>query len=412
MPEYVDKKQSGRGRPLTIATALLLAMTFGVLMLHSGPADAVTPKQRYDRAQNKLAEISGSVDGLKAQVAEDNRRVDALLGELSGLRTKADALEAELAAKQAALDKIEAKLAAERRHLKAVRARLKRALDILADQLVALYIAGTPDMSEIVLTATSWSELVSSTEYAESIQDRDEAVIERVTELRNQVSLLVENMEGREKKLQAARDEIAVEEKAAAAARDAVESQRAEFLATRDMREQRIEALQQRAGDIEGNLPDLSVDPASSSAAPAPAPTSGATAVLNSNGLASAPASAPQAVKDVIASANAIVGYPYLWGGGHGSFDSSGYDCSGAISYALNGGGLISSPLDSTGFTTWGEPGAGNWISVYGNPGHAFAVFAGLRWDTSGTGGSGPKWSTDLSLHDYSEFIVRHPSGL
>jgi len=413
MSQTSSNNRSGRGRVLTVAAAFMVTLLLCLLAMQDRPAGAVTQQERYDRAQEKLADIADSVDGLKAQVAEDNRQVDALLGELAGLRSTAAALEAELAAKQAKLDEIEAKLDAERKHLKEVRARLQRALDVLADQLVALYMAGTPDMSEMVLTATSWSDLVSSTEYAESIQDRDEEVIERVTELRNEIKVVVERMEGQEKILQAARDEIAEEEQAAVAARDAAEARRAEFEATRDMREQRITALQEQAGDIEGNLPDLSFDPASSSAPQAAPPTSGDTAVLNSDGLASAPASAPQAVKDVIAAANAIVGYPYLWGGGHGSFESSGYDCSGAVSYALNGGGLISSPLDSTGLTAWGEPGEGNWITVYGNSGHAYAVIAGLRWDTSGTGGTGPKWSTDtVSWQDPSAFIARHPSGL
>ena len=84
---------------------------------------------------------------------------------------------------------------------------------------------------------------------------------------------------------------------------------------------------------------------------------------------------------------------PYVWGGGHGSFESSGYDCSGAVSYALHGGGFLSTPLDSTGFSYWGEAGPGSWITVYANSGHAFVVIAGLRWDTSQTGGDGPSWS-------------------
>jgi hypothetical protein len=123
-----------------------------------------------------------------------------------------------------------------------------------------------------------------------------------------------------------------------------------------------------------------------------------------------APAGAPQAVKDAIAAANAIADMPYVWGGGHGSFESSGYDCSGAVSYALNGAGLLTSPLDSTGLTTWGEPGEGNWISVYGNSGHVYAVIAGLRWDTSDTGGTGPSWHTDM--RSSAGFIPRHPAGL
>ena len=412
MQTHSSHIKSGRGRLIALAAALVATACLCVAVSPANDAGAVTAQERYDRAQNKLADIAGTVDGLQAQVAEDNRQVDSLLGQLSQLRATAATLQAELDAKQAKLDAIEAKLEAEKEHLKEVKARLHRALKVLRDQLVAAYMAGTPDVAEMVLTATSWADVVSSSDYTESIQDRNDSVVDRVKELRDEIADVVARMETQEAALEAARDEIADEAAAAAAARDEVEAQRAEFQATRDMREQRIAALQEQAGDIEGNLPDMSADPASSSAGQQPAPVNGATAVLGSDGQAAAPASAPQAVKDVIAAANAIAGTPYVWGGGHGSFDSSGYDCSGAVSYALHGGGLISSPLDSTGLTTWGEPGTGNWITVYGNSGHAFAIIAGLRWDTSGTGGSGPRWSTDTGYQDTSAFVARHPSGL
>ena len=118
--------------------------------------------------------------------------------------------------------------------------------------------------------------------------------------------------------------------------------------------------------------------------------TAGPRSILSGD-LASAPESAPAAVKAAIAAANSITATPYVWGGGHGSFYSYGYDCSGAVSFALHGGGLLSSPLDSTGFEVWGESGGGNWITVFANSGHAWAYIAGLRWDTGGPGGgSGP----------------------
>ena len=126
-----------------------------------------------------------------------------------------------------------------------------------------------------------------------------------------------------------------------------------------------------------------------------PAPT-GPTASVNSDGTATAPADAPQAVKDVIAAGNAITNMPYLYGGGHGSFEASGYDCSGSVSYALHGGGLLSTPLDSTGFMTWGESGPGQWITVYSNPGHAYMVVAGIRFDTSG---APPRWQAVDARH-------------
>ncbi len=120
-----------------------------------------------------------------------------------------------------------------------------------------------------------------------------------------------------------------------------------------------------------------------------------------------APSGAPLVVKAVIQAANEINDTPYVWGGGHGSFTSSGYDCSGAVSYALHGGGLISTPLDSGGFTGWGSPGPGNWITVYANYGHAYMYVAGLRWDTSG--GAGPRWHSDARSN--SGFTARHPSS-
>ena len=286
MQPELSKNQGGFSRLRILAAAAVVALSVCLAAVLTGPASAVTPQQRYDQARQKLDQIAGTVDELRNQVAEDNRRVDALLGELSGLQIRADELTAALEAKQVELDAMEAELEKGRKHLRLVRKRLQRALDTLRDQLVSLYMSGTPDVAEMVLGSTDWSELVTTTGYAESIQNRDEAVIQRVTTLREQIKAAVERMKVQEEKLQAARDAIAVEQQEAVAARDELLAQRADFVATRDMREQRIAALQEQAGTIEGNLPDLSVDPASSSAPAAPAPVSGQTAVLGSDGLA------------------------------------------------------------------------------------------------------------------------------
>ena len=123
-----------------------------------------------------------------------------------------------------------------------------------------------------------------------------------------------------------------------------------------------------------------------------------------------APDSAPQQVKDAIAAANNITDKPYRYGGGHGSFEDSGYDCSGSVSYALHGGGFLDQPEDSTGLESFGSAGKGQWITVYANSGHAFVVIAGLRFDTSGdSSGSGPRWHQDAA--STSGYVVRHPTG-
>jgi hypothetical protein len=133
-------------------------------------------------------------------------------------------------------------------------------------------------------------------------------------------------------------------------------------------------------------------------------------AKLNKDGTATPPVDAPRRVVKAIEAANEIEDKPYKWGGGHGDWKDRGYDCSGAVSYALHKAGLLDSPLDSSGLAKWGKRGKGDWITVYGNSGHAYAVIAGLRWDTSMTAGDGPGWSKEM--RSSSGFKTRHWRGL
>jgi hypothetical protein len=137
------------------------------------------------------------------------------------------------------------------------------------------------------------------------------------------------------------------------------------------------------------------------------------------NGKAIAPSNAPAKVKAIIKAANKIVTKPYHYGGGHGTWNDSGYDCSGSVSYALHGAGLLESSMDSSGFMHWAKGGSGKWVTVYANSGHAFMMVAGLRFDTGyrdkwgaehgAKPGSGPRWGKKRST---SGFTSRHPSGL
>jgi cell wall-associated NlpC family hydrolase len=141
----------------------------------------------------------------------------------------------------------------------------------------------------------------------------------------------------------------------------------------------------------------------------------GFTARILADGTAAAPSMAPPEVQQAIWAANRIIGRPYVYGGGHNrTFRSRGYDCSGTVSFALHGGGLLTSPLDSSSFMKWGETGQGAWITVWTNPGHAFAIIAGIRLDTSSAGdphgGKGPRWRP--VARTTQGFHARHPAGL
>jgi hypothetical protein len=148
-----------------------------------------------------------------------------------------------------------------------------------------------------------------------------------------------------------------------------------------------------------------------STAPPVWTPGAGGVAQLSSDGRTAAPpASAPEPVKQAVYAANRITRTPYRWGGGHRAFASRAYDCSGAVSYALHGGGLLETPLDSRSLMRWGETGPGAWITVYTNPRHAYVVIAGLRFDTSGPGERGPRWRNGGRAN--TGFRARHVPGL
>jgi cell wall-associated NlpC family hydrolase len=127
-------------------------------------------------------------------------------------------------------------------------------------------------------------------------------------------------------------------------------------------------------------------------------------------GKAIAPLDAPATVKKVIQAANRIRATPYIWGGGHAAWSSRGYDCSGSVSFALHGAELLSTPMVSGSFESWGAPGPGKWITIYANGTHVYAVIAGLRWDTVGdSSGTGPRWHESPPYP--AGFVVRHPIG-
>jgi peptidoglycan hydrolase CwlO-like protein len=391
---------------------LLAVLVFAALCVGGASAPAKDLQAQLQATQDKLDHVQHSSSSLSASIAEQNAAIDSMIGEVSALRQRQAALESELAAKQAELKQATAELVKQRHHLQRVRARLQSALSVLRERLVAIYESGSPDIVNAILESSSWSDLATQTEYLSRIQDYDNSVVGRVKELRNQVKTAVRRLAAARARIKSARDAIRVEERQAAAARAQAEARFADLKAAQAERRRALDALESRTQALNDNLASISSQMATSGMpvpAGTPAPlTPGETAHYISPSEASAPSSAPAAVQSAISAANSIATTPYIWGGGHGSFSSSGYDCSGAVSFALHGGGFLSSPLDSTGLETWGEPGPGRWITVYANSGHAWMMLAGLAFDT--VGGPGPRWHSS-PVDSTSGFIARHPAG-
>jgi peptidoglycan hydrolase CwlO-like protein len=402
---------SGKRRALLFAALLLATVCALAVAVASAPAE--TPQEKLEATQGKLEGVREDQSALAATIAEQNAAIDSMIGEVSALRQKQAAVQAELSEKEAELEAATAALEAERDHLEAVRAKLGRALGVLRDRLVAIYEAGSPDVVNAILSAEDWSEMAAQAEYLNRIQSYDDSVVDRVKTLRDEVTSAVARLADNREKVEAARDSIAAIEREVAAARAEAEERFAELKSAQAERREAMDALESREEALSSNLASISNQiaseggPAPTGEVPAPL-TAGQEAQVLTESEASAPASAPDAVKAVISAGNAIAYTPYIWGGGHGSFESEGYDCSGAVSYALHGGGFLESPLDSTGLETWGEPGPGQWITVYANAGHAWMVVAGIAFDT--VGGPGPRWH-DPWVDSPEGFVARHPPG-
>ena len=170
----------------------------------------------------------------------------------------------------------------------------------------------------------------------------------------------------------------------------------------------------QEARKVDGKVsrPDakaLRVTVESSSRKALAVPTTGK-AVVGPDGLAVAPTDAPPLVQAIIEAGNRIAKKPYKYGGGHGKWEDTGYDCSGSMSYAFHGACMLDEALDSTGFESWGEAGKGTWVTIYAKGSHAYMIVAGLRFDTSGRANQGSRWQADMRSAD--GYVVRHPEGL
>jgi peptidoglycan hydrolase CwlO-like protein len=399
----------GNSWRLLLPAALLLAV---LCVAASAPAKDL--EEKLSATQGKLSHVRESQSSLAATIAEQNKAIDSMIGEVSALRQQQAAVESELNAKQDELDSATAKLAADKHQLALVRERLQRALGVLRQRLVAIYEAGSPDMLNVVLDSASWSEVTTRAEYLSQVQEYDDSVAGRVKGLRDEARAAVKRMTAVRLQIKDARDAIAVKEREVAAASAEAESRFAELKSAQAERRAAMESLESREEALSNNLAAISEQIASTTGAPAPvtgtpAPlTPGQSASYISESQASVPSEAPSAIAGAIEAANSIATTPYIWGGGHGSFESSGYDCSGAVSFALNGGGFLSSPLDSTGLETWGEPGPGQWITVYANAEHAWMIIAGLAFDT--VGGPGPRWHSS-PVDSPEGFIARHPPG-
>ena len=247
--------------PTPASTRLLLAVAMTVFFgLLGGVAGAEDLQEKLDRKEGQLGKVRERQGVLTSELERMSGEISRLQGEVSSLRSEEATVEAELAAKQSELDEATAELIRARDHLGVVRERLKRALTALRERLVAIYETGSPDLVSVVLSSHDFSEVASRTEYLNRIQEADDALVARVSELRDQAKAAVVSQRDLRDRIAEARDAIAAREADLQSTRIDLEAQKGELVSARGTRKEALAQLNDREGLLEGDVSDLQAE--------------------------------------------------------------------------------------------------------------------------------------------------------
>jgi cell wall-associated NlpC family hydrolase len=333
---------------------------------------------------------------LQAAVAAESARIATTRDGLADAQARLATLQSRVDARQADLERTRDDLVRARVRLTKLQKREAQATRTLSDNLVASYKTGRPDLVTVVFSSTGFGDLFERLEFLKRSAESNGRLLDDTRKARADVAAETRQLEQLRIRFSAmARDAIA-DRNRADVIRNALLDREAAQLAKLNSSSSRLATVKANIRTIQRRQAAaaraLAASQSAANDAPAPTPTGDPSGVISR----------------VVAAANQIATTPYVWGGGHGGA-SGGYDCSGSVSYALAAGGLLASPLDSTGFMSWGAPGPGAHITVYANAGHAYMVVDGRRYDTSALSGGGTRWTSEM--RSSAGFVARHPPG-
>jgi cell wall-associated NlpC family hydrolase len=384
-----------RARVVTVVTATTLALLW-------------SPVSSLGDLHRDLSTSRQTATALRAAIIAETKRIAATGAGVRDAQARLAQLQSQVSARQAQLDAVQRDVVSARKRLERLENRQRLATRLLAANLVAGYKDPDPDVVSVVLSSHGFADMLEQLNFMRRVERRNARILSNTKAARIAVLAEARHLTLLQARIQSLTAEVINARNDAAAVEGALLIRQSAQLQKRAHTSARLTEVRGRISALKKRIVRLS---RAVRTAPAAAPTTPVPGLpTDPGGLAQAPAGAPAAVRQVIAAGNAIAGLPYAYGGGHGSFHANAYDCSGSVSYALAAAGLLSSPLDSTGFESWGEPGPGKWITVYANAGHAFMVVAGWRFDTSALGPASTRWTR--AMRDTGGFVARHPAGL
>ncbi|HWE33517.1 MAG TPA: hypothetical protein VG410_08535 [Solirubrobacteraceae bacterium] len=364
---------------------------------------ALAPSSSGDLS-SQIAAKRSAVGSLKQAIASETSQIRNTTNGLNNAEARLTEIQGQLSAREAQLRTVQSKLLAARLRLLELENRLRLSSRALAANLVDRYEGAQPNIMTVILQSRGFADLLNKITFLDRLGRQDAQIVGSTRTARAEVSreaTALGLLEVRDRRLA---EQVLGQRNQVAAIQAALLNERIREVSARSGKASQLHTLTSQLSTLETKA----AQQAQAAAATGNAGVGGI--AVNTGGMVQPPAGAPAAIAQVIAAGNAIATLPYIWGGGHGSFQAAGYDCSGSVSYALAAAGLLSSPLDSTGFESWGLPGPGRWITVYANAGHAWMEVAGWRFDTVALAETGTRWARGGG--EFSGFVERHPPGL
>jgi len=400
MPSTPRRRPTLRATVVTGVSVLVVAA--GVGAPSSGNADVAA-----DRA---------AAQSLRAKVAAEGAKIARTNAGLAEAQGRLDRLDAQVTRRNGQLTKTQDDLVRARIRLSQLERKAARATKVLEKNLVTEYQTGKPDIVSVIVASKGFSDLLEKVDFYQRVSRHNGTILDQTRNTKTAVERQQKQLESDRKTYARLANEAARHRDEADVVRNAILRRREQQLRAQSGTKAQLDRVRGRIQRVEREQAAAARAARTAAAAADEAPSgnrssSPAPGGSNSSGAPSAPSGNSDQdaiVARVIAAANEIASTPYVYGGGHGG-SSGGYDCSGSISYALAAGGLISAPMASGPFMSWGEPGEGSRITVYANAGHAYMVVDGRRYDTSALRGGGTRWTSEM--RSSAGFVARHPAG-
>ena len=393
-----------RPTPWILRACIALATCAAVLGCAFAPSGSADVSSRLNAAKSAATE-------LQSQIAADTAQIARTDGGLQTAQAHLDAIQSDLDRRVDRLKSVQNQLLDARDHLVDVENHLKLATRALASNLVAGYESQPPSLVSVVLSSHGFNQLLNQFSFAAKVAKENADVVDQTRIARREVAADAQRLETLERRDRALAKQVLSERNQAAALRSALKQQQIKEIAERAKVHGRYASVENQVNSLQTKL--NAQEAAAAKAANAAAATGNASVAgitLDTNGMVQPPAGAPESVREMIAAGNAIATLPYIYGGGHASFQADGYDCSGSVSYVLAAAGLLSTPMVSGQFDTWGDPGPGRWVTIYSNADHVWMTIAGWRFDTVARAEYGTRWARGGG--EFAGFDVEHPVGL